>query len=61
MTWNIHMNEVSKKISRNIGMPDKIFQLQKRAVRAISGANSYIVHIICFMNKVSYRTAFQVL
>ena len=75
MTWNFHMNEVSKKIYRNIGIlkklqlivpnnirliiyntlisphinncllslgskPDKIFQLQKRAVRAISGANS---------------------
>ena len=75
MTWNFHINEVSKKISRNIGIlkklqlivpnnilltiyntlilphinycllswgskPDKIFQLQKRAVRAISGANS---------------------
>ena len=75
MTWNFHTNEVSKKISRNIGIlkklqlivpnnilltiyntlilphinycllswgskPDKIFQLQKRAVRAISGANS---------------------
>ena len=75
MTWNFHINEVSKKISRNIGIlkklqlivpyhilltiyntlilphinycllswgskPDKIFQLRKRAVRAISGANS---------------------
>ena len=75
MTWNFHINEVSKKISRNIGIlkqlqlivpnnilltiyntfilphinycllswgskPDKNFQLQKRAVRAISGANS---------------------
>ena len=73
MTWNFHINEVSKKISRNIGIlkklivpnnilltiyntlilphikycllswgskPDKIFQLQKRAVRAISCANS---------------------
>ena len=74
MTWNFHINEVSKKISRNIGIlkklqiivpnnilltifdtlilphinycllswgskPDKIFQLQKRAIRAISGAN----------------------
>ena len=75
MTWNFHINLVSKKISRNIGTlkklqpfvpiyilltiyntlilphinycllswgskPDKIFQLQKRAVRAISGTNS---------------------
>ena len=77
MTWNFHINEVSKKIPRNIGIlkklqlivpnnilltiyntlilphinnyycllswgskPDKFFQLQKRAVRAISGANS---------------------
>ena len=73
MTWNFHINEVSKKISRNIGIlkklqlivpnnilltiyntlilphiiycllslgskPDKISRLQKRAVRAISGA-----------------------
>ena len=79
MTWNFHINKVSKKISRNISIlkklqlivpnnilltiynykililphinycllswdrlskPDKIFQLQKRAIRVISVANS---------------------